>query len=70
MTKIANHNFNCGRYRAERTDDVSSQGANAITMIAPNIANTPKNFASMMPPVIKDANCTTQTSDVNARKIA
>ena len=62
--------MNCGRYLPERTEDVSSQGARAITAIAPNIASTPKNFASIIPPEIKEANWTTQTSAVKARRIA
>jgi hypothetical protein len=41
-----------------------------MTTIAPNIASTPKNFASMMPPVRKLAAITTQTSPSKARRIA
>ena len=69
-TNIANQSLSIGLYRADRTDEVSSHGATAITKIAPNIARTPKNLASMIPPVKKLTICTTQTSAVKARKIA
>ena len=69
-TRSQNHHLNCGRYLPERTLDVSSHGARAITAIEPNMASTPKNLASMMPPVTKLAICTTQTSPVKARRIA
>jgi hypothetical protein len=49
---------------------VSSQGTSAMTAIAPNIASTPKNLASMMPKDSQLAAITTQTSAVKARRIA
>jgi hypothetical protein len=49
---------------------VSSHGTSAITRIEPNIASTPKNLASMMPPVMKDTNWTAQTVSSKARRIA
>ena len=44
------------RQKNWRTEEVSSHGASAITAIAPNIARTPKNFASIIPPDMNEVN--------------
>ena len=53
ITRSQNHHLKLGRYLPERTLEVSSHGVKIITRIEPNIARTPKNFASTMPPVTK-----------------
>ncbi len=52
MPNNQNHHLKLGLYLPERTEEVSNQGANTITNIAPNIAATPKNFASTISPWI------------------
>ena len=64
------HHLNSGRNRPERTREVSSHGTSASTRMAPNIASTPKNLASMMPKDSQLTSITTQTSAVKARRIA